>query len=209
MVPVLAMTEEYSVSEFLQQAMQSAPALLVMVCLLAAVESLVVIGLLVPGMAGLVALTLAAAAAGLPPFWWWLAGALGAIAGDGISFHIGRFSRQGLHQWPVLKDHPQWLERGYRFFHDYGVVSIAIGRFVGPLRPLIPAVAAVCDMPAARFWWVNILSGCAWAAAWLLPVYWLGKEALQHISGPRMLLIFAVVCVLAFVVSSLLARRSK
>jgi len=195
------------VESFLQTLMQSPGALLVMVFLLAAVESLVVVGLVVPGMAGLVALTLAAASAGVSPFWWWLAGALGAIAGDGISFHLGRASRGGLHHWPVLKDHPQWLQRGYRFFHDYGVVSIAIGRFVGPLRPLIPAVAAVCDMPVIRFWWVNILSGAVWAAAWLLPVYWLGREALEHISGGRMLLIFAVICVLAFVISGFMARR--
>lgn len=196
-------------TEFLQAAMQSPLALLLMVFLMAAVESLVVVGLLVPGIAGLVALTLAAASAGVGPGWWWLAGALGAMAGDGISFHIGRASRRGLHHWPVLRDHPQWLQRGYRFFHDYGVVSIAIGRFVGPLRPLIPAVAAVCEMPVGRFWWVNVLSACAWSAAWLLPVYWLGREALEHISGTRMMVIFAVVCVLAFVISGLMSRRSE
>ena len=69
-------------TEFLQAAMQSPLALLLMVFLMAAVESLVVVGLLVPGIAGLVALTLAAASAGVGPGWWWLAGALGAMAGD-------------------------------------------------------------------------------------------------------------------------------
>lgn len=191
---------------FLSQHEAGPALLLALVFTLALTESLVVIGLLIPGIAGLVALTLLAAAEPVAPLWWWLAGACGALCGDGLSFHIGRFSRNGLHHWRIFRRHPQWLERGHHFFTRYGVMSIAIGRFIGPLRPLVPAVAGACDMPRRQFWWVNLLSSAAWSAAYLLPVYWFGREALERVPLWLLLSALGAATLLASTVSWLINR---
>lgn len=141
----------------------------VIVFLTALGESLAIVGLLVPGaimMAGFGALI----ALGHLQFWPVFAWAVtGAVIGDGLSFWLGRTFHQRLRQlWPFSR-HPQLLGRGEAFFLRHGGKSVLFGRFFGPVRAVIPAVAGMLDMPIGRFLLVNIFSALLWAPAYLLP----------------------------------------
>lgn len=137
--------------------------------LLSFAESLAGIGLLVPGafiMFGLGAL-IALGSLEFWPIYLWSVG--GAIIGDGLSYWLGHhFHQQMRALWP-FRNHPDVLEKGERFFHRHGGKSVLLGRFIGPLRPVIPVVAGMLDMPAVRFYIVNIVSAFAWAPLYLLP----------------------------------------
>ncbi|MBD3671594.1 MAG: VTT domain-containing protein [Gammaproteobacteria bacterium] len=94
---------------------------------------------------------------------------LGAIAGDGLSFWLGRHYHQQLKViWPFRR-YPALIARGTDFFNRHGGKSILFGRFVGPVRPIIPAVAGMLDMPWSSFLLVNVFSALLWAPAYLLP----------------------------------------
>lgn len=132
-------------------------------------ESLALVGLFIPGalvMFGIGALV----AAGSVNFWAALAwAAAGAIAGDAISYWLGRHYREQLQTlWPFSRS-PQLIDRGVAFFHRHGGKSILLGRFVGPMRPVIPAIAGMLGMPPVRFYPANILSALGWAPAYILP----------------------------------------
>jgi len=139
------------------------------VFLVASGESLAVVGLIVPGAAVMVAAG-ALVALGALEFWpTLLAAVAGAIAGDGISYWLGHHYRDRLRSvWP-FRSHPDWLSRGETFFRRHGAKSILFGRFVGPVRPIIPVVAGMLGMLPAVFYAVNVLSALAWAPAYLLP----------------------------------------
>lgn len=131
-------------------------------------ESLAFVGLLVPG----AALMLAAGAlvgAGLVDFWHIFAWSVGgAILGDGISYWLGHHYREQLRELRIVRRHPQWLEHATVFFRRHGGKSILFGRFVGPVRPIIPVVAGMFGMSPVRFYLNNILSALLWAPAYLL-----------------------------------------
>lgn len=139
-------------------------------------ESVAIFGLLVPGvvlMFGFGALIAAGALEFWPVFWWAVAG---AVAGDGLSFWFGRrFQNQLRGFWPFSR-HPQTLQRGIDFFQRYGGKSVAIGRFFGPVRAVIPLVAGMLGMAPGRFIVANLLSALAWAPAYLLPGVVLGAS---------------------------------
>ncbi|NYS62188.1 bifunctional DedA family/phosphatase PAP2 family protein [Vreelandella salicampi] len=160
------------------------PLLLCMVLAIALVESLALVGLLVPGV---VLITTAASLAGHQNIALaWLIGAafIGAILGDGISYALGFKHREQVTQrWP-LSQHPEWLARGARFFERYGAWSVFIGRFVGPVRPIIPLVAGMMRMPPRTFIWANLASAVLWAPAYVLPGYLLGRTWQQHLNLP-------------------------
>lgn len=143
--------------------------------LIAMVESLAVAGLLVPGVLLLFA---AAALAGggslglMATLSWAFAG---AVCGDVISFAMGRCFHQDIRRMRLFARHPHWLDRGEHFFRRYGSYSIVLGRFIGPIRPIIPMVAGMFDMPYWRFLLVNILSALAWAPVYVLPGYVAGN----------------------------------
>lgn len=132
-------------------------------------ESVAIVGLLVPGviaMFGFGALIATGTLQFWPVFWWAVAG---AVAGDSLSFWLGRHYQDGLRQiWPFSR-YPETLHRGIRFFEKYGGKSVAIGRFFGPVRAIIPLVAGMMGMTPMRFLLANISSALVWAPAYLLP----------------------------------------
>ncbi|WP_133513246.1 bifunctional DedA family/phosphatase PAP2 family protein [Candidatus Thiosymbion oneisti] len=139
------------------------------VFLVALTESLAIVGLMVPGAIMMVG-TGTLIAAGALDFWpvclWAI---VGAVVGDGLSYWLGRHYRERLTSlWPFTR-YPDSLAGGVRFFEKYGGKSVAFGRFVGPIRAVIPLVAGMLGMPVGRFLVANILSAIAWAPAYLLP----------------------------------------
>jgi len=140
-----------------------------LLALVAFAESLAVVGLVVPGAIIMFAAGALAAGGGLSLWHLCLWAAAGAIAGDGVSFWLGRrYGDRLAAVWP-LRRYPGALDRGIDFFRAHGGKSVLVGRFVGPVRPLIPAVAGMMHMPAARFFTINILSAFVWAPVYLLP----------------------------------------
>ncbi|MDO9371160.1 MAG: VTT domain-containing protein [Gammaproteobacteria bacterium] len=139
------------------------------VFLVSLAESLAVVGLLIPGtvvMFGVGALV----AAGALELWPTLAlAAAGAVVGDSMSYWLGYHYHDRLRQWWPFSRHPELLRRGEEFFHRHGGKSVLLGRFVGPVRPVIPVVAGMLNMPPRRFMVVNVLSALGWAPAYILP----------------------------------------
>ncbi len=132
-------------------------------------ESLAIVGLVVPGVVMMTAIG-GMMGSGHLPFWETLSWAiLGAIAGDGISYWLGYHYHQHLREFWPFKQFPKLLARGESFFKLHGGKSIIFGRFVGPVRPMIPVIAGMMDMSPRRFLFFNILSAIAWAPLYSLP----------------------------------------
>ncbi len=132
-------------------------------------ESLILVGLLVPG-AFIMVLFGALIVMNALEFWPTVLFAVaGAVAGDSLSFWLGkRYQNKLLQLWPLSK-HPEILVRANQFFDRHGVKSIILSRFIGPLRPVIPAIAGMTKMPGKTFIATNIGSAMIWAPLYLLP----------------------------------------
>ncbi len=149
------------------------------VFLISAAESIAIIGTIVPGTVMMTAIgTLAGA--GVLPLWstiFWAM--LGAVVGDSVSYWIGYYFKDRLHYiWP-FRTHPNLLATGERFVHKHGGKSVFIGRFVGPVRALVPLVAGMLGMQPLRFTIANVLSAIGWAPAYMLPGIALGAASLE------------------------------
>lgn len=188
-------------------ALSLSPALLILLIMsIALVESLAIVGLLVPGV---VLITAAASMAGhqMIPLPWLIGAAfIGAVLGDSLSYFLGyRHRNTVVTRWP-LSLHPEWLGRGARFFERYGVYSVFIGRFVGPVRPIIPLIAGMMRMPSRTFLLANVISAALWAPAYVLPGYLLGHTWRQQLDLPAnvemaVLILAASIVVLAVMFS--------
>lgn len=173
-----------NLEHWLLQLTPSPSMLLLLVMLIALTESLALVGVLIPGV---VLITAAASLAGhqeLSAYWVMLAAFIGAVIGDGLSYGLGyRYRDQVTSMWPMSR-HPEWLERGTRFFQRHGTLSVLLGRFVGPVRPIVPLIAGIMRMPPATFLWANIGSALLWAPAYVLPGYLLGRTWQQWLTVP-------------------------
>ena len=160
-------------------------------------ESFAFVSLLFPGTTVMIAAG-AFIPSGTLKFWpLVIACVTGAIAGDAISFGLGRRYGHLIEQvWPFTR-HPELLTRGFAFFQRHGGKSIFISRFFGPLRAVIPLVAGISKISPDRFWLANILSALVWAPALLLPgIFTVAGLRVVHAANDREWALFAVIAVL-------------
>lgn len=192
--------------DLLQQLTPSPAMLLLLTALIAMVESLALVGLLVPGVVLITAVASMAGHQELAVAAMIAAAFIGAVIGDGLSFWLGHTQRERVTgMWPLSR-YPEWIAQGARFFHRHGALSVFFGRFVGPVRPVIPMIAGMMHMPPRRFTLANLASAALWAPAYVLPGYLLGRTW-QRLPGvpealePWLVGLGAVVVALALIFS--------
>ncbi|MFF7706216.1 VTT domain-containing protein [Pseudomonas sp. NPDC007930] len=146
----------------------------VAIFVVACIECLAIAGIIVPGTVVLFALAALAGGGNLGLAETLLLGYVGGLLGDGLSYAIGRGLQENIRRLPGLRTHPQWLAGAEGYFQRYGVASLLVGRFIGPLRPMLPMVAGMLEMPVVRFALVSLVAAAGWSVAYLLPGWMAG-----------------------------------
>jgi len=141
----------------------------VIIFLVAMLESIAIIGIIVPGVAIMFAIGTLISNGTLGIFSTILWAAAGASFGDGLSFALGKRYKETIHTISWFEKRPHVLQKGHAFFDKYGIFSILIGRFVGPIRAVIPLVAGILNMPLKHYVPINIIASLLWAPAYLFP----------------------------------------
>jgi membrane protein DedA with SNARE-associated domain len=179
--------------------------------LIAFAESLAVIGTIIPGSLTMTAIGILAGS-GVMRFDFTLCFAtLGAFVGDSASYTLGYVYRNSLSLiWP-FKRYPNLLNYGKDYFNRHGKKSVLIGRFIGPLRSIIPLIAGMLNMPKFEFIISNILSAIGWSILYLLPGYIIGAASSQLSSGSaqRLFMFVLMVLVTIWVASQLIHYVTK
>ncbi|MEE4820895.1 bifunctional DedA family/phosphatase PAP2 family protein [Pseudomonas alliivorans] len=141
----------------------------VAIFVVAFIECVAIVGIVVPGTVIMFAIAALAGSGILPLSEVLLLGFLGGLLGDAVSYFIGRRFHQSIRQLPGLRTHPEWMTGAESYFHKYGIASLLVGRFIGPLRPMLPMIAGMCDMPFPRFAAVSVVAAAGWSIAYLMP----------------------------------------
>jgi|HigsolmetaAR206D_1030411.scaffolds.fasta_scaffold05753_2 Uncharacterized membrane-associated protein len=140
-------------------------------------ESAAFVGLFLPGEAALLFGGALAATGRVSLAAMVVVSTVGAIAGDSVGYEIGRWSGP-----PVRRSRTgRWVgeerwSRAERFVARHGPLAVLLGRWVGVLRTLVPALAGMNRMPYRRFLLFNALGGAAWAATTVLVGYLAGAS---------------------------------
>ncbi|PTY38953.1 hypothetical protein BGP77_09355 [Saccharospirillum sp. MSK14-1] len=170
------------------------------------IESFALIGVIVPGVVVLFSLSALAQSNDISLWLVLIAAGMGACAGDLSSFFIGHRLQHRMDHFRWVQRHREWLREGEWFFRRWGWLSVLIGRFVGPLRPVVPLIAGTLNMPPRQFVLLSLGSVLAWAPAYMLPGFITGEvvELVQHRSLAErsliVLVLLATVGLLAFMV---------
>jgi membrane protein DedA with SNARE-associated domain len=178
--------------------------------LLAFGESLVIVGVLIPGTVVLLAMG-PLVGSGHLPFWEILiGGAIGGLMGDIVSYWMGRTLYEPMKTSPWVASHLGLLTRAEAVFQRWGWAALFIGRFIGPLRASVPFVAGMLRMQHMAFLAVSAVSALVWVPVLVAPGAFVTWSADLWGDG-RMreaVSVFAVVLVLV-VVGGLAAWRSR
>jgi membrane-associated protein len=192
--------------DFVSRASDWKLALIVFVLVLA--ESFFVTDLVAPGEVGLVVAGAAAERNGTSLAMVAAAASLGAIAGDSLGYVFGRFVGAD------MVEHRRWLRwlrpglrRARRRFDRHGAWIVAVARWIGALRALVPVVAGSARLSAPRF----VLADVPSAIAWSVTIASIGFVWGDDIAGviDRVGIGLSAAAVLAFVLFFVVRRRRK
>ena len=173
---------------------------------IAFMESLVAIGVLVPGSTIIVFTGFLALHGKEDIFTIISVSIVGAFWGDVLSYWLGaRFGPTIINSKPMQKN-KHIIRRAELFFSEHGGKSVFFGRFIGPIRGFIPFVAGCARMKPGYFISYAIVSAILWGLAYpglgyLAGVSW---QNVQRWSGR-----FAILIVAALAVTILFSRLRK
>ena len=139
-------------------------------------EGVPLLGIIIPGHVAIIAAGFLAAA-GVLDIWIVMAVTLvGAIAGDFMSFYLGR--RYG---WPLIERlrpyfflRDEHIEKAKRLLEAHTGKSLLIGRFNPITRGIMPFLVGASDTPASSFWGFNCLGAFLWVVSSVALGYVLG-----------------------------------
>jgi membrane protein DedA with SNARE-associated domain len=148
---------------------QSMAFTLMVVAIVVFLESLALVGLLLPGTVMMTSVGALIGSGQVNLYYAWLAATAGCFFGDWLSYFLGRCFREPLSNWRLLYRYQSLLHRTRYALQQHSVASVIIGRFVGPARPLVPLVAGMLELPALRFALPNAIACLTWPPVYFLP----------------------------------------
>lgn len=131
---------------------------------LAFAESAAFLGLVLPGETALFLGGVLAAQGNISLPLLLVVAVIAAVAGDSVGYEVGRVLGPAMRRSRVGRwIGPKRWDRAEEAIALRGAQAVFIGRWVGVLRALVPAVAGASGMPYRRFLVANMAGGMLWA----------------------------------------------
>lgn len=154
-------------------------------------DSVIILGTIVPALPLMIAVGVLIGMGELSGPYAIACATLGAFAADGLSYWVGRRWGDRLRGvWPVSR-YPQLLDRGELMFRRNAFKSILVARYVGAIRPFVPAIAGMANMPFRNYLKASGIACLSWAVLFLLPGWALGQayDAVAAVAGSLFLVL--------------------
>ena len=92
---------------------------------------------------------------------------LGAVVSGQIGYFLGKIVKEKIFNiWPLNKCSATLKEKGHNLIENYGFWGVLFGRFIAPLRPLVPVISAILGMSYKKFLIADLVSCFVWVVAW-------------------------------------------
>lgn len=132
-------------------------------------ESLALVGLLLPGIVFMSIIGTFIGNGKLLFYPSWIAGSIGCFLGDWCSYYIGLYFKNYLYNLKFLKKNYNLLKKTQDLLYRHSIITILIGRFIGPTRPLVPMVTGMLKLPIKKFIFPSTLGCILWPPIYFFP----------------------------------------
>jgi membrane-associated protein len=87
----------------------------------------------------------------------------GALLSDHSGYYIGRFMGPKIHETNFAIKRAKMLQRAEKSIVKFGPAAIFFGRFLTPVRSIVPLLTGVSGLPRARYAFYDSLACGLWA----------------------------------------------
>ncbi|MCW5197325.1 DedA family protein [Buchnera aphidicola] len=141
----------------------------VIIAIITFLESLALIGLLIPGIVLMTTIGIMIGNKQLSLYSTWISGIIGCFLGDCISYYIGWKCKKWIYKNKLFQKNIKIFNKIKATIHQYSMLTILIGKFIGPTRPLIPMIAGMLKIPIKKFLIPSVIGCILWPLIYFLP----------------------------------------
>ncbi|WP_343192273.1 DedA family protein [Buchnera aphidicola (Formosaphis micheliae)] len=157
---------EYWLTYLIKKSLYYAPIIITSISFL---ESFTLVGLFLPGIIMMTSLGTLIGHGYLNFYTSWIASMIGCLLGDWSSYYIGWRFKHWLLNLYLLKKYQMILTKIKKTLINHNILTILIGRFIGPTRPLIPMVCGMLKLPLKKFIFPSIIGCIIWPPIYFFP----------------------------------------
>lgn len=139
------------------------------ILIVAFLESLALVGLLLPGTILMVGIGMMIGNGNIKLYPAWFAGTIGCLLGDWLSYYVGWKFKEFLSHWRFLKKYKSTLNKIKYALYQHNIITIIFGRFIGYTRPLIPLISGMVSLPIKKFFLANAIACFFWPLLYFIP----------------------------------------
>ncbi|XRX42512.1 MAG: DedA family protein [Buchnera aphidicola (Eriosoma harunire)] len=143
--------------------------LLIVITIISFLESLAIVGLFLPGIILMASLGTLIGNGKLLFYPAWIAGTIGCIFGDWLSYYFGCKFKQFISKLSFIKNNASLLQKTQTALFKHSFITILVGRFIGPARPIIPLVCGMLKIPIIKFITPSIIGCLLWTPLYFFP----------------------------------------
>jgi membrane protein DedA with SNARE-associated domain len=89
----------------------------------------------------------------------------GALLSDHCGFYIGRLTGRRFHKTKFAHKRAQIIEKAEANIVKYGAFAIFFGRFMTPIRSIVPLLTGASGMPRLRYTAYDVFACAVWTLA--------------------------------------------
>ncbi|AZP36246.1 Inner membrane protein YabI [Candidatus Annandia adelgestsuga] len=132
-------------------------------------ESLALTGLFLPGTILMIGLGTFIGNHKVSLYDAWFVGIIGCLLGDWISYFIGLKLKKKYIKKINFLNITSIIDKIEYTLNHYSVITIFIGKFIGPIRPLIPILSGILKVPLKKFFYPNLFGCVLWPLLYFIP----------------------------------------
>lgn len=139
------------------------------VFIISLLESLVITGLFLPGLILMGSIGILIGNGQLNFYYVWFFSTIGCIIGDIISYYIGLIFEKKINEIQWFKKNDFIINKIKKFLNLNYICTIIFGKFIGPIRPIIPIISGMLKLPIKKFFLYDIIACLLWPVIYMSP----------------------------------------
>ncbi|WP_343126629.1 DedA family protein [Buchnera aphidicola] len=157
-------------------------------------ESIAFIGLFLPGLILMGGIGTLIGNGKLNFYYTWLLSFLGCYLGDFFSYFLGRIGRKKIKKTFFFQKYKNFIKKITKYLNKYNILTIIIGKFIGPIRPLIPITSGILKFSFSKFLILNFFSCIFWPIIYFFPgiFTYLTVNSINSIQNPKIYIFFII-----------------
>lgn len=142
---------------------------LILVMIVTFLESLALLGLVLPGIVLMATIGTLIGSGKLSIYTAWSVSIITCSIGDYLSYYIGWKFKNWIYQINIFQKNIILFNKIKKILNQYSMTTILFGKLIGPTRPLIPMMAGMVEIPIKKFVLPSLISCIVWPILYFMP----------------------------------------